>query len=354
MRFHTTSNQHSSAWPHSLQGVFRKSVLLATVLSICASSLDVHAQTGSWMRQQAGTLAWLHSVFFLNQTRGWIVGSKGTLLATVDGGKSWQIQSRPSGDVLRDIYFSDQSNGWLLCERNEYELRTKDDPRAYLMQTTDGGSHWQRVNVGKQVDVRLLRAVFSPGGRGWAFGEAGAVFATRDAGVNWVRLQPPTRHLLLGGTFIDDDRGWIVGAGATILQTSDGGETWHLSRLAGAEDVRFTAASFVDNRQGWAVGGSGVVYRTTNGGRTWQRQNTAVTADLYDVKFVDALEGWAAGAEGTIIHTTDGGLNWVVERTGVEHPLERISFSDRTHGWAVGFGGTIVAYTRDEAAPTRH
>jgi len=330
-----------------------RAILAGIVVCFSACCLNVHAQTGSWLRQQAGTLAWLHSVFFLDQSRGWIVGSKGTLLATVDGGKTWQIQTRPSGDVLRDIYFSDEKNGWLLCERNEYELKTKEDSRAYLMQTTDGGAHWQRVNVGKQVDVRLSRAVFSPGGRGWTFGEAGAVFTTRDAGVNWVRLQPPTRHLLLGGTFIDDDRGWIVGAGATILQTSDGGDTWHLSRLVGAEGVRFTAASFVDNRQGWAVGASGVVYRTTNGGRTWQRQDAATTADLYDVKFLNAFEGWAAGAEGTIIHTIDGGLNWTIERTSVEHPLERIFFSDRTHGWAVGFGGTIVTYTRNEPSPMR-
>jgi len=334
-------------------GLLRQTFFLTAVLCLGASSLSVQARNGSWIRQRSGSLAWLHSVFFLNQDLGWVVGSKGTLLTTVDGGKTWQPQSRPSEDVLRDIYFSDEANGWLLCERNEYELKSKDDPRAYLMQTTDGGAHWRRVNVGKNVDVRLLRAVFSPGGRVWAFGEAGAIFATRDAGANWVRLQSPTRHLLLGGTFIDDDRGWIVGAGATILQTSDGGDTWHLSRLAGADGVRFTAASFVDNRQGWSIGAAGIVYRTVNGGRTWQQQDSGVIADLYDVKFLDAMEGWAVGAEGTIVHTNDGGLHWIVERTGTEHPLERVFFSDRTHGWAVGFGGAIVVYVREEATPVR-
>lgn len=312
------------------------------------------AERKSWTRQPAGSLAWLHSVFFLNQNRGWAVGSRGALLATEDGGRSWVTRPRPSEDVLRDIHFFDDRNGWVVCERNVYELKTKDEPRTYLMSTSDGGSHWKRVNMsGADVDSRVVRAVFSPGGRGWAFGEGGAIYATEGAGANWVRLQVPTRHLLLGGTFIDDQRGWLVGAGATILQTSDGGETWNLTRLADARGVRFNAASFVDNRLGWAVGSGGSIYRTVNGGRTWQAQSSGVAADLYDVKFLDAVEGWAVGAEGTVLYTNDTGLHWTVEPSGTTHTLERVFFADRTHGWIVGFGGTILAYERAQAPRLR-
>jgi photosystem II stability/assembly factor-like uncharacterized protein len=327
------------------------SQFLLAILALWVATPDIQAQPdGRWRRQPSGTLAWLQSVFFLNQDKGWIVGSRGTLMSTSDGGKTWQTQPRPTNDLLRDIYFTDELNGWLVCERNIYELKTKDDPRTFLMQTTDGGQHWERVNLtGKDADLRLVRAVFSRSGRGWAFGETGAVFVLRSAKAEWVRLNSPTRNVLLGGTFIDDHRGWIVGAGATILQTSDGGETWHLSRLASANNVRFTATSFVDNRLGWAVGQAGTIFRTLNGGRTWQQLSSGVSADLYDVKFLDANEGWAAGAEGTVVHTRDGGLTWTVEPTGTEHQLERLSFSSRTNGWAVGFGGTIVSFSRDPA-----
>ena len=318
------------------------------LLLLCVPSF---AQPGVWVRQRVTSLAWLHGVFFLDQNRGWAVGSRGTLLATTDGGKSWQAKSQPSADILRDIYFTDDQNGWLVCEKNVYDLKTKDEPRAYLMQTSDGGETWKRINIrGIDVDARLVRALFTRSGRGWAFGEGGAIFATRDAGASWTRLQSPTRHLLLGGAFIDEDRGWLVGAGATIIQTSDGGETWHLSRLPGASEdrVSFAATSFVDNRLGWAVGSGGNIYRTVNGGRTWQQLKSGVTTDLLDVKFLDAVEGWAVGSEGTIIYTNDGGLHWTSERSGTEHPLERIFLKDRTHGWAVGFGGTVVAYVRSE------
>ncbi len=306
------------------------------------------AQTGAWARQPAGSMAWLHAVFFIDQNRGWAAGSKGTLLRTEDGGKTWKAIAASTDDVVRDIFFVDEQNGWLVCEVNAYQLKTVDEPRAYLMKTTDGGSNWARVEIkGFDVDSILVRAVFSRGGRGWAFGEAGAIFTTRDAGETWVRLRSPTRRLLLGGTFVDNDRGWVVGAGATIIQTSDGGDTWYQSSLPGVEKtVRFTAASFFDNRLGWAVGSGGSVYRTTNGGRTWQRQESGVDVDLFDVKFVDAQEGWAVGAEGTIIHTTNGGGTWTSERSGTEHQLERVFFTDKAHGWAVGFGGTVVAYLK--------
>jgi len=327
---------------------------------LCLVATAAVAQTGTWAKQKPGTMTRLHSVYFINQNRGWAAGGKGTVLSTEDGGKTWRVISTSFDDVVRDVFFSDEQNGWLVCEANPYRLKTKEDPRAYLMRTTDGGNKWTRVEVARaelkgateqqhvaSVDAVLVRAVFSPGGHGWTFGEAGAIFATRDAGETWIRLPSPTRHLLLGGAFVDDDRGWVVGAGATIVQTSDGGETWYQSTLANIDkSIRFTATTFVDNRTGWVVGSAGTVYCTTNGGRTWQKQESGVDVDLFDVKFVDAQEGWAVGAEGTIIHTADGGGHWTTERSGTPHPLERVFFTDKAHGWAVGFGGTVVAYSK--------
>ena len=311
--------------------------------------------SASWIKQRTSSLAWLHAVYFLDHNRGWAVGSRGTLLSTTDGGKSWHARPQPTEDAIRDIYFSDALNGWLLCERNIYDLKNNNEQRAYLMRTTDG-EHWKRLNLqGANVDARLMRALFSNGGRGWAFGEGGSIYTTRDSGATWNKLQAPTRYLLLGGTFIDENSGWLVGAGATILQTSDGGETWHQGRMPGATNIRFHAASFVDTRYGWAVGSSGVIYNTINGGRSWQPQLSGVTADLFDVKFLDAAEGWAVGAEGTLLHTHDGGSHWISEPTAIPHTLERIFFTDRSHGWAVGFGGTILSLdsTNSQSTPPR-
>jgi photosystem II stability/assembly factor-like uncharacterized protein len=325
-------------------------LLLFVLLNVCA--VGAHA-AGAWTRQESGTMAWLHAVQFLDQHRGWAVGGNGAMLETIDGGATWKVRRRPSEDTLRDLYFADEQTGWLVCERSIYLLKTNDEPRTYLMNTTDGGSTWKRVNViGKEADARLMRALFTRDGHAWAFGEGGTLYSTQDGGTSWARQRVPTRHLLLGGYFIDADRGWLVGAGATILQTWDGGQTWQADTI-NAAGVRFNAVSFVETRIGWAVGTGGRVFATLDGGRTWREQVSGVRADLLDVKFLDASEGWAVGAQGTIIHTTDSGLHWQLVPSGTTHPLERLSFVNRDRGWAVGFGGTIIAYAPGSPTPKK-
>jgi photosystem II stability/assembly factor-like uncharacterized protein len=298
-----------------------------------------------WAKQHSGTLAWLYSVYFLNDSTGWAAGSKGTLLSTRDGGQNWRVEQRPTDDALRDVYFSDARNGWLVCERNIYQLRTREEPRTYLMKTSNGGATWRRVNViGSDVDAQLLKVVFKGNGSGYAFGEAGVLYATRDNGESWSRQVLPTNHLLLGGSFIEREEGWLVGAGATILQTSDAGETWRKisdPRMAG---VRFNSVSFVDRSHGWVAGSGGRIFSTSDAGKTWRVSDTGISTDLLDVKFVDGREGWAVGNDGIVIHTIDGGANWVTEQSFTTHPLERLYLTDREHGWAVGFGGAIVAF----------
>ncbi len=333
-------------------GAIRSRQLQCAVAVCCLLFAVCPIALGSWTKQRTGSMSWLHSVFFVDQNRGWAVGSRGTLLSTLNGGRTWRKMSLPSEDTIRDIHFTDDQHGVIVCEKNIYDLQSNDEPRAYLLKTMDGGEHWKRVTIrGGMVDSRLMRTVFSRSGRGWAIGEGGAMFVTDDAGTSWSRLQAPTRYLLLGGAFINDHSGWLVGAGSTILQTTDGGETWHHGRLSGPGSVRFNATSFVDSRVGWAVGSGGAIFRTTNGGRSWKAQQSGVSADLYDVKFLNAAEGWTVGAEGTVLHTRDGGIHWTSERSPTPHSLERIFFTDRTHGWAVGFGGTIIAYGASDQAP---
>jgi photosystem II stability/assembly factor-like uncharacterized protein len=97
-------------------------------------------------------------------------------LLTDDGGKTWQSRPQPTEDIILDIQFLDEKNGWLVCERNIYDLKTKDEPRSYLMKTVDGGQSWLRVDLeGLDVNARLTRVVFNGTRGAWAFGEGGAI-----------------------------------------------------------------------------------------------------------------------------------------------------------------------------------
>ncbi|MCA1613090.1 MAG: hypothetical protein LC800_02815 [Acidobacteria bacterium] len=343
--------------------------LLLSALCLLPSS----ARAGAWAQQRSGTMAWLRAVHFVDERAGWAVGGNGALLSTADGGADWKVRARLTPDTLRDVFFTDASNGWLVCERSVYALARAEEPRSYLMRTTDGGETWSRVALtADDAGVLLSRVVFADAERGWAFGEMGALYSTRDGGATWQRQRAPTQRLLLGASFLDASRGWLVGAAGTVLRTEDGGATWRpaavvwpahaaVNASASAPAVppqraaapRLSAASFVDARRGWAVGAGGFVAATADGGRTWAAQDSGTDADLADVKFTDAREGWAVGASGTVLRTADGGATWQQVSSGTRHHLERLSFAGGARGWAVGFGGTIIAYGPAPAAAPR-
>ncbi len=97
----------------------------------------------NWVKQNSGTLAWLRTGFFVNEKTGWIGGSNGTLLTTENGGDSWRQTEKFTSDTIRQIYFSDEKNGWLLCERDIYSLGANSP--SYLLKTSNGGADWEKV-----------------------------------------------------------------------------------------------------------------------------------------------------------------------------------------------------------------
>ena len=318
--------------------------LLFVCFLLSAFCLLPSATAATWSRQQTGTLSGLRAVYFLNHDHGWVAGTGGTLLETVDGGANWKRLLPLTRDNISDIYFANERIGWLLCERDVLKLK-EDEARSYLLKTEDGGFSWRRVFLNTAgINARFVRIVFAGTERGWVFGETGLVFATRDGGARWLRQASPTKRLLLGGAAADQSHVCLVGAGSTIIQTNDGGATWQTGVLRDVIDARLTAASFAGPGLGWAVGMAGRVIATRDGGRTWHEQRSNVDQDLHEVKFVNPSEGWAAGSQGTLLHTVDGGLHWVRVTSGTSHALERLFFIDRDHGWAVGFGGTVLRY----------
>ncbi len=125
-----------------------------------------------WIKQESNTLAWLHDVYFINETKGWIAGSGGTLLATTDGGKNWKKIINFTQDNLKQVYFSDENNGWLLCERNIYNRGA--NASSYLLKTSDGGKSWETINFTGSERTRIAK-IFFAGKTGWIVGFGGTI-----------------------------------------------------------------------------------------------------------------------------------------------------------------------------------
>lgn len=73
------------------------------------------------------------SLFFLNDSVGWMVTEKG-IWRTSESGKSWIKQPKAPAAALR-VYFADENTGWAACTN-----RT-------VLETHDGGLHWTPLSA---------------------------------------------------------------------------------------------------------------------------------------------------------------------------------------------------------------
>ena len=100
---------------------------------------------GGWKAQNSGTLEFLYDIHCADENTCWIVGGKGTILHTSDGGNNWIPQDSKTSVILTSINFHDGKNG---CAVGDSGL---------ILHTTDGGKNWDTQNSGTH---KYLSSIF--------------------------------------------------------------------------------------------------------------------------------------------------------------------------------------------------
>jgi len=177
---------------------------------------------------------------------------------------------------------------------------------GHVLATTNGGSTWNVQLSG--TSYQLNGTSFVSGTIGWAVGNNGTVIRTSSGGLTWSSLSQNITHNLYGIHAISQLQAWVVGASGTILKTVNG-VTFVAQSSGVITDLR--GVYFKDNLVGWAVGDNGVILKTTNGGSSWIKITSGVSSRLNAVFFYDLQTGFIAGDSGVILRTSDGGASWV-------------------------------------------
>lgn len=113
----------------------------------------------------------LYDMHFIDGERGWAVGTRGTILATLDGGRKWVKQDSIVSHLLRSVRFTDATHGWIIGDRGS------------LLRTGDGGHSW--VKQPKIFHGNFTGIDFHDTKNGVLVGEPNAVFLTEDGGNSW-------------------------------------------------------------------------------------------------------------------------------------------------------------------------
>ncbi len=174
------------------------------------------------------------------------------ILRTTDGGTSWTSKSIGTGDWFYSVSFIDASKGWVVGSIGT------------ILHTTDGGASWTSQSSGTWPD--LYSVSFTDGNTGTAVGYDGTILRTTNGGALWTMQISGTTTRLFGVSFIDANTGTAVGDGGTILRTTNGGAQW-TSQMSGTTQ-HIWSVSFTDANTGTAVGWYGTILRTNTGGVT--------------------------------------------------------------------------------------
>ena len=168
----------------------------------------------------------------------------GVLLTTNDGGETWQQE--PLKDLPRSLFFLNDSIGWMVGERG-------------IWQTDEGGRSWRKLSG----EAGVARVHFLDSQKGFAVGAPKKFLATTDGGKTWKKVpagdlpetrpestiysqidSPAPNWLLVAGSSIPPRRmprfelpPWLEPEEAklrtqrptvmVILESRDGGVTWH-------------------------------------------------------------------------------------------------------------------------------
>lgn len=283
----------------------------------------------TWEKQYENEDRQFKSVFFIDENEGWVAGW-GQIYHTINGGEYWEMQDRPIifGD-LQDIFFINQDTGWVV---GSYKI---------ILKTTDGGENWVKVMNSTVSQMNFVSVYFTDAIHGCAVGgtssgqDEAITMVTEDGGNTWIDTSPDDIHKLNSVYFINQDTGFACGFRETILKTNDGGSTWSLKHndpIGGFLNEIY----LFDDLNGMALSGNHNFF-TEDGGNNWTEQYQVMGGTTH-IEGFDAFNdsaGFAVGAWGRIVKTTNMGNDWERIDNSTSHPYYGIGFFDELNGLAI-------------------
>jgi photosystem II stability/assembly factor-like uncharacterized protein len=277
----------------------------------------------SWVRQGSpGDIpnADLASVSAASATTAWVVGKNSagyaTILRTGNRGQTWERQGSPATVPNVELLKVKAVNAYVAWAVGF---------QGTVLRTINGGKTWEQVNKAPIPDVQLQGLDALDANTAWASGVPyngeGAVFHTTDGGATWTKQGStagvPADSHFLGISGADADHVWAVGGGGLlVIHSQDGGGSWAMQSGSVGQQNDANEVDALDRHTAWVAQDYDNILLTLNGGKTWinRAPNPVTGRFMMGVSSADANTAWVVGSSGLsggiIVRTTDGGLSW--------------------------------------------
>ncbi|MBW2367615.1 MAG: hypothetical protein JRH15_07000 [Deltaproteobacteria bacterium] len=272
-----------------------------------------------------------------------VVGERGHILVSSDGGDTWRQAEVPTRGMLTGVYFHDNNLGWAVGYYQE------------ILRSRDGGESWQRVYANREDGRPLLDVWFRDEDNGIAVGAYGLFLVTGDGGDTWTSKSlnvtqsfaeeegiSSDEMAFLGAFGADEDelgddmdaeagvevclnhiarsatgRLYIAAEVGTIYRSEDDGQSW--TALASPYNGSFFNILPLDGDSLLLLGLRGHLFRSEDGGDTWQEIETGTAASLLGGVRLAGGSIVVTGLEGTMLISRDGGRSFTYR----QHPSRK-------------------------------
>jgi len=259
-----------------------------------------------------------------------VVGERGHILISEDQGVSWQQQEVPTRANLTSVFFVDPANGWAAGHD------------SVILQTSDGGRHWQQVYADPEDERPILDLWFRDITHGYAVGAYGLFLFTEDGGKSWqpFDFNPATLMANGDGVFVEESWGidfhlnqisatpngriLITAEAGNLYRSDDACRSW-LS-LPSPYEGSFYGSLPLSQTSLLAFGLRGHLFRSEDTGNSWQPVASGTQATINDGIRLRDGRIVLAGLAGTLLISNDGGhsfsLHPQADRAGIAKILQ--------------------------------
>jgi photosystem II stability/assembly factor-like uncharacterized protein len=300
-------------------------------------------QQPGWEIIPSGTTQELNSIFFYDYEVGFACGNSGTVIKSIDSGKTWQALQTPVTNDLNDLYMFHRDTILVVGDAGT------------MIFSDDGGATW---TIGTTFLTENYYSVSFSQGKGICGGSSQTILWGTYSGTEliWIEIQSG----FFGGGFwgaymLSPQIGFVAGEN-TIFQplfgrTTDSGVNWNFTAFyLNTNEGRATGVDFTDLNTGYVSArvwdGTGAIAKTTDSGLNWI--SMMFTNPLWSIDFPISSAsqvGYAVGSQGTILKTYNAGADWQQQISGTSLRLNKVHFKDFDFGFAVGENGLILRTT---------
>ena len=265
-----------------------------------------------WTQAEVPTSVLLTSVLMVSSDHGWAVGHSGVILATANGGRSWQkvmdgvdgaditAQSALTEQDRRDAEFLKKEG----ADKPLFDIASIGDANALLTigayglayVSSDSGASWESIKYQLPNPMGAhLYDVDSLADTVFIAGEMGTILRSTNGGKDYESVESPYDGSFFGLCMLSPENVIVYGLKGHAYTSSDGGDHWQKSTIASEASIN---ACTVIGKDVYLGNQAGEIFLSKNGGKTFSFVDAAHLGPILDLHTLSDQKLLAVGMRG--------------------------------------------------------